>query len=77
MSKTKITFEQAMEELDLINRKLSNPATPLDEGIKLYQEGLELAKYCMDILSSAKGKITLIKQEFDKVSETPYSKESD
>lgn len=69
--KTK-SFESAMDELNIITRKLSDGSTPLDEGIALYQQGLELTKYCMDILSEARGKVTLIKKEFDGALEVPY-----
>ena len=38
----------------------------LDESLKLYEEGCKLAKSCLNELEKAKGKITMIKKDFDK-----------
>ena len=53
----KITFEQAMTELDEIVRKLENGQIPLEEAIKTYEHGMELKKICEEKLKSAEMKI--------------------
>ena len=53
----KITFEQAMAELDEIVRKLENGQIPLEEAIKTYEHGMELKKICEEKLKSAEMKI--------------------
>ncbi|MBQ3695805.1 MAG: exodeoxyribonuclease VII small subunit [Alphaproteobacteria bacterium] len=53
----KITFEQAMTELDEIVRKLENGQIPLEEAIKTYEHGMELKKICEEKLKTAEMKI--------------------
>lgn len=38
----------------------------LDESLKLYEEGAKLAKLCLQELEKAKGKIVMIKKQFNK-----------
>ena len=53
----KITFEQAMAELDEIVRKLENGQIPLEEAVKTYEKGMELKKICEEKLKTAEMKI--------------------
>ena len=53
----KITFEQAMAELDEIVRKLENGQIPLEEAVKTYEKGIELKKICEEKLKNAEMKI--------------------
>jgi len=53
----KITFEQAMAELDEIVRKLENGQIPLEEAVKVYERGIELKKICEEKLNTAEMKI--------------------
>lgn len=69
-------FEEAMDKLNTIIEKLENKNTQLDEGIELYQEGLELTRFCLGSLEEAKGKITLIKKEFSELTEKPFGEEN-
>ncbi|HEY8423578.1 MAG TPA: exodeoxyribonuclease VII small subunit [Clostridia bacterium] len=68
-------FEEAMENLNAIIKRLEEKDVELDEGIELYQKGLELAQMCLTSLEEAKGKITLIKKEFSKLIEEPFGQE--
>ena len=43
---------------------------PMSEAISLFERGEELAKICYNHLSSAKGKLTLVKEELGKLVET-------
>lgn len=53
----KMTFEQAMTELDEIVRKLENGQIPLEEAVKTYERGMELKKICEEQLKNAEMKI--------------------
>ena len=53
----KITFEQAMAELDEIVRKLETAQIPLEEAVKVYERGMELKKICEEKLNAAEMKI--------------------
>lgn len=50
--KNELTFEQAKAELDAIVERLGNGSLPLDEMIKLYEQGSALAAYCKKLLDS-------------------------
>ena len=42
---------------------------PLSDGLKLYEQGVTIAKECYSELSNIKGKVTVIKQDLDKFKE--------
>ncbi|MBO4848751.1 MAG: exodeoxyribonuclease VII small subunit [Clostridia bacterium] len=45
-------YEQAYERLEEIVGKMSEASVPLDELMKLYEEGMELAEHCEKLLKS-------------------------
>jgi exodeoxyribonuclease VII small subunit len=51
------TFEQAQHELEEIVQRLESGETPLDEALRLWQQGEELYRFCRERLDSAEGKI--------------------
>ena len=57
-------LEQNIKRLEEIAEKLEK-GTTLDESLKLYEEGCKLAKTCLNDLVKAKGKIIMIKKEFN------------
>jgi len=46
MSENKMTFEESMDRLEEIVRELERNEKPLDETIRLFEEGLTLSKTC-------------------------------
>lgn len=46
-------FEQALDELDALVRKMESGELSLDESIAAYRRGAELARYCQSRLASA------------------------
>ncbi len=61
-------LEQNIKRLEEI-AKLLEQGTNLDESLKLYEEGCKLAKSCLKELEKAKGKIIMIKKEFNEKDE--------
>ena len=61
-------LEQNIKRLEDIAKKLDE-GTSLDEGLKLYEEGCKLAKTCLKELEKAKGKIIMIKKDFNEKDE--------
>lgn len=53
-----ITFEQAIARLEEIADRLESEEITLDESIRLYEEGMKMAKLCSDRLKTARQKIT-------------------
>ena len=52
MSKN-MTFEESMARLEQIVRTLERGEAPLDESLKLFQEGTELVSRCGKLLEEA------------------------
>lgn len=50
----KLSFEQAMNELENIVNALESNSVTLDQSIEFYSKGVELRKHCENILSNAK-----------------------
>ena len=57
-------LEKDIKRLEEI-AKLIEKGANLDESLKLYEEGCKLAKNCLKELEKAKGKIVMIKKEFN------------
>lgn len=53
-----LNYEKAVERLEEITDRLENGNLPLEEMIKLYEEGTELAAKCAKVLDAAQLKIT-------------------
>jgi exodeoxyribonuclease VII small subunit len=60
-----MTFEQAMNRLEAIVRTLEAGELPLDETVRLYEEGQCLRLYCEQYLADAEQRIAVIRQASD------------
>ncbi len=52
-----LTFEQALDELDALVRRMETGELSLDDSIAAYKRGAELAKYCQTRLAAAEQEI--------------------
>ncbi len=66
-----MSYEEASKQLEEIINKLENGNLPMSEAVVLFEEGQRLAKICYEHLNKAKGKLTIIKEELDKLTEIP------
>lgn len=57
------TFEQALARLEKIVRALEQGNVPLDELLKLYDEGTALTRFCTSKLESAEKKVKLLQSK--------------
>ena len=57
---SELTFEQALEELDALVRRMESGQLGLDDSIAAYQRGAELAKYCEARLAAAEEQIKVL-----------------
>ncbi|MFO1443527.1 exodeoxyribonuclease VII small subunit [Bacillus sp. Bva_UNVM-123] len=62
-SKPELTFEEAMEQLEVIVDKLEEGDVPLEEAINIYKQGMELSKFCHDKLKNVEAQLTQILTE--------------
>ncbi len=61
-SEKKLSYEQAREELAEIVESLEDGSATLEESLKLWERGEELAKICREWLDGAKKKIEAAKK---------------
>ncbi len=54
------TYESAVKRLQEIVKILENGGLPLNESVKLFEEGAKLSKFCNDELKNAEQKITAL-----------------
>lgn len=52
-----LSFEQAMDELDELVRRMESGELSLDESIAAYRRGAELARFCQARLANAEQEI--------------------
>jgi exodeoxyribonuclease VII small subunit len=56
------TFEQALQQLEQIVQRLEKGELPLEESLRLYEDGVRLSRLCHAKLEEAEGRIeTLLK----------------
>ena len=60
MSNTKPTFEENMRRLEQIVRTMERGDAPLEESMKLVQEGTDLVAQCSSMLDHAEQQVTKI-----------------
>ena len=66
-------YETAMTRLEEITGLLEAGGTSLEEAIKIYTEGLEIARFCEKKLSEAEAKIKIITEKNGVLSEGDFS----
>lgn len=59
-----MNLDEKMLKLKEITEKLEDSNLSLDDGMKLFEEGVALAKDCYTSLNEVKGKIMQIKKDF-------------
>lgn len=59
----RISFEDALKNLEAIVNKLEEGSVSLEESVSLYEEGMKLSKHCSEILEKAELRIDKVNQE--------------
>ncbi len=72
MEEENISFESAMEELELIAKSLEKGDLNLDESVKQFEKGIKLSKKCNEILESAEKKISILIQDGENLKEEEF-----
>jgi exodeoxyribonuclease VII small subunit len=60
-----VKFEQAMARLETIVEELERGELPLDESLKIFEEGIRLSKTCLKMLNEAERKVEILVQDRD------------
>ena len=76
MSKKSQSFENAMQRLEEIVRQLEQGNAPLEDSLKLFQEGTALVQSCTKQLDSAELEIVKLMKTADGTpAETEYERD--
>ncbi|MCR5564317.1 MAG: exodeoxyribonuclease VII small subunit [Gammaproteobacteria bacterium] len=59
MDKKVLTFEDIMDELELIVQELEGGELSLDDSVKKYTRGVELSKQAYEMLKNAEAKLEI------------------
>ena len=65
MSRKSVTFEESMTRLDEIVKALEAGDVPLEESMKLFEEGTKLAAKCSALLDTAELKVSKLMADPD------------
>ena len=65
MAKKTKTFEEALSRLEEIVTLMEKGELSLDDTVKLYKEGVELASFCGGKLTDAKQQVTILSVGLD------------
>lgn len=57
---TPLNFEKSMQMLEGIVKKLEAGDLPLEESLKIYEQGVKLAAQCQKTLSQAEQKVAIL-----------------
>ena len=72
-SAKKQDFEQSLARLDEIVRKLESPTLPLEEAMKLFEEGIQLSRDCQKQLEQAEARVEiLLKKAGGEIAAEPF-----
>ncbi len=58
-----LSFEEAINELEKTVNELEVEKLTLDESVKKFEKGMELSKYCNELLEKAEKDITILIEE--------------
>jgi exodeoxyribonuclease VII small subunit len=61
----KQTFEDSLRRLEEIVNKLEQGGVPIEDSIKMYEEGLALSKMCIEKLTKAELKLKKLSKDID------------
>lgn len=67
------SFEESLKQLESIVGKLERGDLPLEESIRLFEEGIQLSDACKADLEAAEGKVQmLLKQKDGNMKPVPF-----
>lgn len=58
-----LDFEQALADLEAVVERLEHGELPLEESLKQFERGVQLARSCQDLLKQAEQKVEILLQK--------------
>ena len=70
-----VDFEQALGELEAVVERLEQGELPLEEALKQFQRGIELARNCQSSLKQAEQKVEILLRKTPDATPEPFDSE--
>ena len=71
-------FEDAMKKLEGIVERMEKGDMPLNESLKLFEEGVKLTRFCSQELQKAEKRVELLTKNIEgKLVAVPFEEETD
>ncbi|MGI6546223.1 MAG: exodeoxyribonuclease VII small subunit [Fastidiosipilaceae bacterium] len=72
---SEMTFEEALQELEVVVRRMESGETTLEASMELFKKGTELTAFCTQKLNEAERKITQLVRDSDGIGhEVPFER---
>jgi exodeoxyribonuclease VII small subunit len=65
-------FEECIQRLEKIVDQLEKGEIPLEQALKLFEEGIELSNNCRKELEDAEGKVEILLKQNGKLQAEPF-----
>ena len=66
------SFETSLNKLEKLVEKMEGGDLPLEESLKIFEEGVKLTRECQQALANAEQKVKLLMQESGEISSTDF-----
>lgn len=76
MAKKAPTFEDSLAELEQLVERMEQGNLPLEEGLKLFERGIQLTRACQKALQEAEQKVQILLEEHGEPTLKPFTDES-
>ena len=70
-------FEECLERLEKILAELERGEVPLEQSLKLFEEGIRLSDSCRKELEDAEGKVEILLRQNGKLQPEPFKPDAD
>jgi exodeoxyribonuclease VII small subunit len=70
-------FEECIQRLEKIVDQLEKGEIPLEQALKLFEEGIELSNNCRKELEDAEGKVEILLKQNGKLQTEPFEAAAD
>lgn len=70
-----LNFEEALSKLEEVVNKLEKEQLSLDDSLKIFEEGINLYRFCSKELNEVEKKINIIIEENGEFKEVPFEYE--
>jgi exodeoxyribonuclease VII small subunit len=68
-------FEEALQKLDEIVRRMEAGDMSLEESLKAFEEGVKLARFCSRRLDEAERRVEILLKDDEELSVRPFQEE--